>query len=301
MIPRLTYSDYQPQVYHIQTTLASHSTFYEIATAIFRVSAMALQYIVVKVSVTFRHWHWFPSALPHNNVKVSSRNIANINALPKCLATAWNPCSRSLFQEIGPPQGLRVTSDIIFRPASGLCLGKSFLFLSEYLFSKEREANDRLINAALAVQEDIHEKSVELQAIYDFLIGAKGTVISKEKNSRTRNDMAHQAILQAMGHYLHLDVKGSIRLSGNISSIREQLETFETGNYFIQFALPQHTIVFVKAEGYIALFEPNEGLAIFEGTDQQRGLSQLLEYYESNDMISLKLVAIRTFNKQDNH
>lgn len=370
MISPIIDLNYRSPEFVRQKTIAPCSSIYEVAYAIFRVIAMALQYIVVKASVTFRHWRWFPSALPEENLKVASRNIANLSVMQKCLSTAWCPCSKSMYQEIGRAQGLRITSDLIFHPASGLCLGKSFIFLSEYFASEEIEDIDKLVAAAQAVEGDENERSVELQAIYDSLIGIQGTVESNERNfflkciqgkrlplqetshpellasietflsiedcsdpfrefvlddleekgveitvdlyalileldtlwylqqhpDVKKNDSTHDAIIQAVAHYLRLESMESVRLIGNISSVRDQLENFEIGSYFIQF--PNHTLAFVKGEDHIALFEPNEGLAIFERMDQQEGLSQLLEYYGNCDKVSLKVIAIHDLSEK---
>jgi hypothetical protein len=350
------------------------SLIYEIACAIFRVIAMALQYIIVGASVIFRHIGLFPSALPLDHIRVSSRNIANLEILPKCLATAWQPESKEIYQEIGREQGLRVTYDLILRPASGICLGKSVTFLSAFVFGEEEDFKANLITAAQAVQGKENEASVRVQAIYDTLLGVQGTLSHEERNfffqvlqgknlalqapfnqplfetlqnflsldenpeelrqfvlkelenqevevtpalyrlileldtlwflqhhpHERKNDSAHHAIIQAVARYLQLEMTVSTCLNGKISEVLQQLDEYELGSYLIQFS--NHSIACVKGADFLALFDPNEGLALFSSSDQEDALLQLLTYYGSDDRIAFRVIEIQSinFNKQDN-
>lgn len=355
----------QPQEICCDKVKTHCSVPYERAIAIFRIFAMALQYLVVKLSVTLRHWHWMPSALPKNNIKVVSRNIANFSVLQKCLSTAWRPYSKNLYQEMGLTNGLRITHDIIFRPASGLCLGQSFNFLSEYFLSKEVGDVNQFISAAHRVQGNENVLAIELQAIYDGLIAFNGAVQSNERDfffkilkgkdfisketsnpellaslkaflsiedrpeplrqfvldemdkkgieisvdlyalileldtiwylqqhpGEYKNDSVHNAIIQTVAHFLQLEMIDMIRLKGSILSVRDQLKGCKAGCYLIQFS--NHTVPFVKVHDLIALFEPNEGLALLEEADQEAGLLQFLKHYGRNDQISLRMVSIQ--------
>lgn len=164
----------------VAISLAVSHTLYDIACKIFRVIAMALQYAVVISSITLRHCRLLPSALPFKFLKMSSRNIASFYVLHKCLATAWTPLSKSLYSSIGYAQDLRITHDITYRPASGLCLAMSLTFLSEYLGTDKDSFTDSLLAAAKVVQGGGTKICVKTQALYDALLGIQGTVASKE-------------------------------------------------------------------------------------------------------------------------
>ncbi len=354
---------------------------YETVCALFRTVILSIQYPVVKLSVTFGHWRWIPSpfrgpiikiprvlfeydwtpfAIPEKNRQVISRNIGNLSSLPTSLSSIWNPFSKSLYEGIGREQGLRITHDITFRPASGLCLGKSFAFLSNYLHSKESHAFTCAILAANAADD---MKSIEVQAIYDALIGNHGTVQANEKEffqnllqgkencfkktsqqelfitinsflnqkqsfkflrefvlndlerkgveitvdlyalileldtiwslsndkDEIKNHSVHLAIVQAIANFLKLEVQRSIPLSGSIISVRDQLKKFQPGAYLIQFF--NHSVVFIKNQDHSALFDPNEGLGLFDEADLDQGLLQLLKFYGSGESISLRTYA----------
>ena len=262
---------------------------------------------------------------------------------------------------------MRVTHDLILRPASGLCLGKSLTFLSEALSlweaSEEEDIIAHLITAAQTVQNSENLTSVRLQAIYDALMGVQGKVRSKEKelfkqilrgnqslslsglngillaslssflnregqfeplrqfvlndlenigvditpdlyalileldtlwdlqnHGERKNDAVHDAIIQAIAHRLQMELMHTQRLKGDIATVYEQLEELEAGYYLIQFT--NHSMACVKTQRYVALFNPDEGLALFDEDDQQEGILQLLNYYGNHGSISLRLLAI---------
>ena len=58
----------------------------------------------------------------------------------------------------------------------------------------------------------------------------------------------------------------TVRMRGDIVAVKEKLEELEIGSYLIQFF--QHSVAYVKTDDLIAVFEPNEGLALFDKFDQ---------------------------------
>jgi hypothetical protein len=105
-----------------------------------------------------------------------------------------------------------------------------------------------------------------------------------------KNDSAHLAILQAVAHCINLEPVNARRLQGPISTVCSQLEEMEEGSFLIHFA--NHTIACVKEQNCLALFDPNEGLACFDEGEQKDGITQLLEFYGSNQSIALHLIEI---------
>jgi hypothetical protein len=287
-----SFDSYSQVLLNATEKFRKESVIYEIACAIFRLFAMACQYVVVRMSVTFSHSPLFPSALRSKNLLVSSRNIANLNVLIKtCLVTAWKPEPKTLYQDIGYAEGFRITHDLILHPAGGICLGKSMAFLSDYLSRDDPDPVESLIAAAHAVQGEKNETSVRLQALYDALLGIEGKVQPEEGDfflQRKKNDSIHQAIIQAIASYVDMEVVKMRRIRGKVEAVRDELEELERGSYFIQFS--HHTIVYVKSPDHFALFDPSEGLALFDDRDQQEGLSQLLDYYGDWGTISLSIL-----------
>lgn len=341
-----------------------YCSIYELACSVFRVIAMAFQYVVVRLSAAIRHLRCFPSALPYKNLIAFSRNISNLNVLVTCLATAWSPETKAMYQEMGDDQGLRVTHDIILRPANGICLGKSLTFLSEYRIGEEETVITHLKAAAERVENNSNETCVRMQAIYDAFIGFEGQInlherdlflhilqkkhisneaglnqdlltsiksfLAEDEQTETlrqfvfsdlesqgielspnlyalvleldtfwhlqlhpgirKNASIHLSILQAVAHCLHLETVNTTRLQGSISLVSSQLEQLEEGSYLIQFA--NHTIACVKEQEYLALFDPNEGLACFDEENQHDGITQLLEFYGCNRSVSLNIIEI---------
>lgn len=346
------------------TEIYFSSVVYKMACAIFRVIAMTFQYAVVRMIAAVRHLKCFSSALPFKNLIAVSRNVSNLNVLRTCLISAWSPEKKDAYQGIGDTQGLRMTHDIILRPASGICLGKSLTFLSEYRLGKNDTVSANLKAAVERVEGSSNETCVRMQAIYDALLGMEGKVNSHERDlflqilqrkyisneaelnqelldsikaflaedepSETlrhfvlcdlenqgielipnlytlileldtfwylqqhpgirKNDSIHLAILQAVARCLQLEPVNATRLQGTIASVCAQLENLEEGSYLIQFK--NHTIACVKEQECFALFDPNEGLALFDEDNQHEGITQLLEFYGSNQSIALHLIEI---------
>lgn len=157
---------------------------YEIACGVFRLLAMSLQYFDVMFAITIYRWCWFSSAIQGKNLTVASRNIVvDIHLLQKCLKTAWSPLAKNIFTPIGLAQGLRITHDIIYRPACGLCLGMSLVFLSNYLSANEVDCSAKLLFAAKVLESGGNEICVKLQAIYEALMGIQGNIKIQEINS----------------------------------------------------------------------------------------------------------------------
>lgn len=149
--------------------------------AIFRTLAFVIQYGVVWASIFCRHWSWLSSPIPANDLKVSSRNIATLRAFAKCLKTSLYPISKEEYSGIGQSAGLRLTEDLIYRPASGLCLGSSLAFLSQVM-SVDSNDESVFLSAAQSVREELDETVVKLQAVYDALIGANVKVPQQDIN-----------------------------------------------------------------------------------------------------------------------
>lgn len=93
------------------------------------------------------------------------------------MQTAWNPLSKSLFSPVGHAQGLRMTHDIIYDPASGLCLGMSLTFLSESLVHKKD-----VLSSAKVLQGGGTEICIKTQALYCALMGLQGNISQKNLN-----------------------------------------------------------------------------------------------------------------------
>jgi len=165
----------------VSSDSSESKSLYKIVRAIFREIAMALQYTLVLISCTIYHLPFLPSSLGRT-LKVSSRNIAGLNALGHCLATAWHPLPRTLYNDIGRTRGLRVTHDITYQPASGLCLAMSLIFLSKYLLGEEANDTTNLLAAAEVLRTDEKVTSVKLQGIYDALLGINGAIKAEEKD-----------------------------------------------------------------------------------------------------------------------
>lgn len=153
----------------------------DIACGIFQATVMCVQYPIVFASITLRHFRWLDSSLAFKYLAVPSRNISRVHVLPKCLSTTLFPVPKSEFRAIGRAQGLRITHDITYRPASGLCLGMSLTFLHEYLQAKNADPTDRLKAAAKILRHGGNETSVKVQAIYEALLGVHGAVHAHEK------------------------------------------------------------------------------------------------------------------------
>lgn len=180
---------------------------YEIACRIFRVFAMVIQYAFVLTSIILRHWRFFPSALPYKFLKVYSRNIGSFYTIQKCLQTAWNPLSKSLYRSEGCAQGLRITHDITYHPASGLCLGMSLTFLAESLVHKKE-----LIASAKVLQSGGTEICIKTQALYYALMGLQGKASQKDINKLLQGEDIRSPLCSTVKAFFeHETDDGSLR------------------------------------------------------------------------------------------
>ncbi len=176
----LTFTQYVPRPrLEIAGVPESFRALCKIVGRIFLAMAMITQYADILASLTIRHWYWFSSTLQAEKLILFTRNIASLALLKKCFTTVLHPIPKNSFAHIGRQQGLRITHDIIYRPASGICLGMSLAFLSKYLLANEKD-NKAILVAAQFIKQDRTETSVKLQALYDALTGIKGSVQAQE-------------------------------------------------------------------------------------------------------------------------
>lgn len=243
---------------------------YELACRIFRELALILQYSVVLASVTFSHLPCFPSAIPAENLKVASRNIGSLAALKKSFQIAWNPLPKEQFAT------LRILHDIVYKPASGLCLGGSLFFLS---LLKEKQNLDA---ATKTFQWGAPETAVKMQALYDALLDGAST-------TKNHDDTIHAAIIQSIAQILGFERAEFRTMHGDTVLVSKELIRLAEGNYLIQFM--NHTVAFVKTPQCQAVFDISEGLGIAL-PDQERMLAQLLKFYGTGDWTYFKLIHI---------
>lgn len=155
-------------------------TLFERVYTVFLAIIMLVQYAVVWLSVHCRHWKWLPSAIDSNNLKVPSRNIANLKGLLTCLKTLFYPIPQEELSQVGRKEGLRVVHDLIYRPASGLCLATALTFLSQVLPVEKTTDEFFFLCAAQGLKRDHDETIVKIQSTYDALIGADLKVPQQE-------------------------------------------------------------------------------------------------------------------------
>lgn len=261
----------------------------DIAFKIFHEIAMVLQYFFVASILIYRFVPLIPSALPREQLKVRTFNIARLTLLKTCMASVWQPLSKEQFQEVGRLQNLSITRDIIYRPASGLCLGMGLVFLSRILLAKES-----WIEAAKEFEWGGDKTSVKVQALYDTLIKFKQTNLQQKNRGRdtpiNHIDLLHHSIVQAVANFLHLEVAYPLRLDGRINEVSKQLEGMDEGSYLLQF--PYHTVVLIKESKKVAIFDPSKGLAIMNKNQQGSTFPQLLGYYGYLEHVSLKVLSV---------
>lgn len=158
------------------------NAIYHYAHLIFCLMFTATQYVVVRMSIFERKWFWFRHAIKWKNLIVPSQNIASLKVLPTCLSILMHPLPKMNYLHLGIREDLRIVHDIIYRPASGLCLGMSLTFLSSFLSKNEGDALVNLKYAASLLKNGGTETSVEVQALYDALLGLEGKINEREKN-----------------------------------------------------------------------------------------------------------------------
>lgn len=180
-IPLAGFSESWSKCLHIPSSSAVLHPIYEIAFAIFREMSMVVQYAIVATSTAFHHWCYLPSAVPRQYLQVSSWNIGHPKVLEKCFTSIWHPFPKENYHDIGRAEGLRITHDISYHPANGLCLGMSLIFLAKYLMAKRGNDLAALLAAAKAFQLGGKESCVRIQAIYDALMGVQGNIRKEEK------------------------------------------------------------------------------------------------------------------------
>lgn len=154
---------------------------YHIAYRIFREIWMAVQYVNALTCITLRNWFWSYKAIPAKYLVIQTQNIAALQVLKTCFASAWQPFPKERYHLIGRSQGFRVTHDMMYRPASGLCLGMCLTFLAEYFSITEGTDRANLLAAAKVLQSGGNETCVMIQSIYDALMGVQGKFDSQEK------------------------------------------------------------------------------------------------------------------------
>jgi len=156
------------------------SRVYRVACGIFRLMTMSVQYGFMTFSILEKRWFYFSSSIANSDIKVKISNIANFEALLSCCKSAFQPIPKIVFKNIGIEQGLRITHDIIYKPASGLCLGISLVFLSKYLSIQENTTAKNLVDSAKELASGGNPTSVRLQAMYEALLGTNGSVNTLE-------------------------------------------------------------------------------------------------------------------------
>ncbi len=334
---------------------ADKSTLYAIACAIFRELALCFQYALVLASTTFKHLPFFSSAIPRKYVALSSRNIAKVSLLPGCFAKAWNPLPKKVFEHIGRSAGLRITTDIIDNPSSGLCLGLSLTFLRDALDITNRlpeETPLRLQNiydalmgmegkvsqgeldlfVKLMTGGSIHERAFEqkelLKSVQNFLAEGNFTTVFREFIFNDLDNRGvdinpniyaltleldirchqlkcpqekkcasiHHAIMQTIANCIELKLEQGSHFHGNVSKVSQKIQNLPVGNYLIQFL--NHTVAYVVTQDQmIALYEPNEGLALLTQENQQLVLLQFLEFYGIDHEVSLRIIPVTHLKK----
>jgi hypothetical protein len=155
----------------------------EVVCALFRTIDMSIRYAVGWGSISLRRWCRFPSPIQAKHIKVPARNIAHPRALLSCLQTAWRPLSKEQYSTTGHRQGLRVTHDITYQPANGICLGISLSILAYYCTSPKGKGAERLLHAANTLQYGAPEGCERIQALQDALLGVKGRVKNADVQS----------------------------------------------------------------------------------------------------------------------
>lgn len=161
------------------------SSLSAMAWAVFRTLTMSLQYLYIFGDIIARNWLWYPSPIQSKFIQVPSRNIAHPQVFLECFKEAFKPLNRNGLHAIGRKWGLRITHDIILKPANGICLGMCFSFLSEYLKGQSFSSQANLIAAAKIMYWGGALSSVKTQAIYLALLGAQGKVQRMEINQFT--------------------------------------------------------------------------------------------------------------------
>lgn len=174
---RLAHPQYYPKL-----PLKPLNNIYNYAITFFRLMVTAIQYVVVRISIFERKWFWFDAAIKKKNLRVPSQNIASLAVLPTCLSSVLWPLHKGHYRHVGLKEGLRIHHDIIYRPASGLCLGMSLTFLSAFLSEKNEEPLSALTKAAMLLQKGGNKTSVAIQALYDALLGVQGTIDAHQRN-----------------------------------------------------------------------------------------------------------------------
>lgn len=173
--------------HHDKTESQWPHSIYLMACNVFRALAMSIQYAYVFGDILARNWLWYPfsiqsSSIQSKFIQISSRNAAHPQLFLKCFRTALRPVDKSEFHHVGRERGLRITHDLIWKPASGICLGICFTFLSEYLNGQHSSSRANLMAAAKILHWGGAISSVKTQAIYLALLGAQGEVQSVELN-----------------------------------------------------------------------------------------------------------------------
>lgn len=309
---------------------------------------MLVQYAVVAASIFLRHFYWIPSTIRFKDRNVFSFNLASLETLPKCLHTVSQPIPKAHFQGVERNYNLRITHAVTY-PATGCCLGMSLAFLSDYLHQSKT-----LLEAAQKLRWGANETSVKTQALYNTLLGSKGTfkeserqaffkILRKDKVASIQNldllvsaqsflqqstisslrqyilddlenknieitpdlyilileldaewrgcndryEVLHYDVMRAAADSLGLKLNANLSLSGRIGDVANRLIGLETGNYLVHFR--NHTVVYIKTASEMGVWDPNEGLALFNQDRQNNILSHLLNHYAEHEQIRIKI------------
>lgn len=148
----------------------------ELTCIIFRELALVLQYIVVLSSTFCNRLPGIPNPIPRKCLRMPVYNIGNFSTFLESMCTTWKPQPKKNFDSIGRNEGLRISHDIRYKPASGLCLSISLHFLSAF-----HNIND-LIAAAAVFRQGAPSSVVKTQALYDALLGVQGQVKNLDLN-----------------------------------------------------------------------------------------------------------------------
>lgn len=100
----------------------------------------------------------------------------------------------------------------------------------------------------------------------------------------------HNDIMRGVADVVNLEIADLHFLDDTVANVSTRVHEFDDGAYLIH--SPRHTVVMVKWEGGLALFDPNKGLGIFDGNDVEEGLLRLLNYYGSNGRAAISLSRI---------
>lgn len=139
---------------------------------------MLIEYDVKNAILALHKWvNWSPSILPQH-LSVSSKNMANPQALGICVALATHKVSKEVFKNLGKKEGFRVVEDMDLNPTRGskglgLCFGMSAVFLASYLANRQTSESIAIRGAAEHMRDGADPKSLSLHTLYDGLMPSR--------------------------------------------------------------------------------------------------------------------------------